>query len=105
MMKKFNFYTLLSLSFPLFGFASQETPTCEDIGATTMTKQVVMSIGGGTVTSGEPQKFCVLVKDQMQSVILASTLLSKNPSLAATAYRTGPKPETTGRADRPYCKS
>lgn len=103
-MKKF----ILFLS-PLFSFsvsAKSLDKTCEDIGAITVTKQLVIRTQHGTVPVGEPQDFCFLSENERQSLILASTLLSKNASLASTAYRIGPKPvfDTIGeRADRAYC--
>lgn len=105
-MKKFLFFGILSLGLSE-AVSANTSKTCEDVGVVTVKKQLVISTKIGPVFIGEPQDFCVMQEANTQSVILASTLLSQHPSLAATAYRVGPKPVLDGlgeRADRAYCR-
>lgn len=102
-----NTFALTLVSFLFYSNIANAAKTCEDIGAATVKQQIVVHTSYGTMNIGEPQEFCVLRIESRQSSILASSLLSKNSNMAATAYLTGPKPvfENLGeRADRAYCR-
>ncbi len=81
--------------------------TCEDIGAKSVTKQIVINSAQGLVQVGEPAKFCLLSEDNRTSLISEKSLLSTTSNFAATAYRKGPTPilDTLGeRCDKKYCR-
>lgn len=106
--------SLFALSVSLFScsaFAAKFSKTCEDVGMKTEVLQLEILTSFGAVKVGEEQEFCTLERDNMRSTILASSLLSEMPNLAATAYRNGPKPvldkskNSDHRIDRTYCLS